>query len=195
MAPGQPLAARRIPCITPLQDPADRCQAGEQRRRGGLRLTVLWPLAAAGSGNNQSCVLRLDFHGQRILLPGDIETPVEHQLLRRERSALAAEVLLLPHHGSRSSSSSALLNAVGPELVLLSRGYRNRFGHPHPEVRRRLAAFGLPLCDTAEQGAVHIRLRRGLPPEVSGWRHKQRYYWAAPASPACSPAYNGAQVE
>ncbi len=181
-----------LPVSLPRQH---RCLAGQVRRFGELTISVLWPQAPGGEGNNRSCVLRLDFRGFGMLLPGDIESPVEHQLLRRDRPALAADLLLLPHHGSRSSSSSALLNAVSPDLVLLSRGYRNRFGHPHAEVQRRLVAFGLPVCDTAEQGAVQVRLFEGPRPQVLGWRHKRRFYWAAPASPACSAAYNGAQVE
>ncbi|MEE4193258.1 MAG: DNA internalization-related competence protein ComEC/Rec2 [Halieaceae bacterium] len=180
----------------PLTVPGQRdCRAGDRRHWGELAITVLWPRDAEGEGNNRSCVLVLAFRGRRVLLPGDIEATVEHELLRRQRADLAAEVLLLPHHGSRSSSSSALLHAVAPELVLLSRGYRNRFGHPHGRVLRRLSAFGLPVCDTAEQGAVHVQLLPGRPATVSAWRHKHRFYWAAPASPACSPAYNGAHVE
>ncbi len=171
------------------------CENGQRRQLGGLSIEVLWPRDESGEGNNRSCVLRLAFAGLHILLPGDIESSVEHALLRTHRPALAADVLVLPHHGSRSSSSSALLAAVDPALVLLSRGYRNRFGHPHPLVEQRLEAFGLVPCDTAEQGAVQVRLEQGRIEEVSGWRHKRRLYWAAPASPACSPAYNGAQVE
>ena len=171
------------------------CRTGQSRRWGELAISVLWPWDEAGAGNNRSCVLRLDFQGLRILLPGDIEASVEQRLVRRDRAALAAQVLLVPHHGSRTSSSTALLNAVQPELALLSRGYRNRFAHPHPAVSRRLAALGLPICDTAEQGAVHLRLADGRLQAISGWRHKHRFYWAAPASPACSAAYNGAQFE
>ncbi len=202
-ASGAQAVARRFPVLEtwlgealPVELPAQAlCLAGQTRQLGALAIEVLWPQDQEGQGNNRSCVLRLQYGELGILLPGDIESVVEHRLLRAQRSALAADLLVLPHHGSRSSSSSALLAAVNPSLVLLSRGYRNRFGHPHPLVTRRLAAFGLVACDTAEQGAVLVRLRPGAIASVSGWRHKRRFYWAAPASTACSAAYNGAQVE
>ncbi len=191
-----PVAETWLGEALPLDLPAQAyCLAGQRRRLGELGIEVLWPQDLEGQGNNRSCVLRLDYGELGILLPGDIESAVEHSLLRGDRGLLAADVLVLPHHGSRSSSSSALLAAVDPSLVLLSRGYRNRFGHPHPLVTRRLAAFGLRACDTAEQGAVQLRLVPDGIATVSGWRHKRRLYWAAPASTACSPAYNGAQVE
>jgi competence protein ComEC len=171
------------------------CRAGRHRQFGRLDIEVLAPLAPGAAGNNASCVLRLDSEGFRVLLPGDIETAVEYDLLRRRRARLAAEVLVLAHHGSRSSSSSAFIAAVGPQMVLLSRGYRNRFGHPHGVVMRRLAAFGAVPCDTAEQGAIRLRAREGEFRSLLGWRHKWRYYWAGAASPACVPAYNGAQVQ
>ena len=170
------------------------CPRGQQRYFGSLRIEVL-ATAAAEPGNNASCVLRLASDGYRVLLPGDIESSVEHALVREQAELLAANALVLPHHGSRSSSSSPFIAGVAPELVLLSRGYRNRFGHPHGMVLRRLQVFGLRACDTTEQGALRLRAREGRFESIMGWRHKRHYYWAGVASPPCVPAYNGAQVE
>lgn len=171
------------------------CRAGQRRRFGDVDIEVLGPPGAGAEGNNASCVLRVHNGGYRLLLPGDIETEVEYALLRNRREQLSADLLVLPHHGSRSSSSSAFLAAVAPDLVLLSRGYHNRFGHPHGVVTRRLQAFGLRACDSAEQGAIAVRASDGYLRSVVGWRHKRRYYWAGAASPPCIAAYNGAQVE
>ena len=126
-------------------------------------------------------------------MPGDIDAGAERALLRRYRDDIVAEVLVVPHHGSRSSSSSAFLAAVRPRLALISRGYLNRFGHPHPEVSERFRRFGLAVCDTARQGALRLTAdARGMR-EVAGWRRQHQYYWQEVASPPCAPAYNGAQ--
>jgi competence protein ComEC len=189
-AVGQTWYGEAAPLGLPGQRP---CRAGARHTVGDLRLEVLSPQDEDGEGNNRSCVLRLRFGNLALLLPGDIEASVERELLRRRRDALASNVLVAPHHGSRSSSSSAFLAAVRPELVLLSRGYRNRFGHPHPEVTARYAHFGLPVCDTAGLGAVRLVLDRERIRTVAGWRNRRPRYWHGVASPDCAPAYNGAQ--
>ncbi|MEM0955812.1 MAG: ComEC/Rec2 family competence protein, partial [Pseudomonadota bacterium] len=169
---------------------AKRCRAGQRHRYGDLTIDTLAPWTPDVSGNNSSCVLLLSVDGYRVLLPGDIESEIEYGLIRRHRNQLDVDLLLAPHHGSGSSTSSALLNATTPDLVLLSRGYRNRFGHPDPAVMRRLRAFGAVICDTAEQGAVMIRLENGKISQLDRWRDATPRYWQALASPACDPAYN-----
>jgi competence protein ComEC len=168
------------------------CRGGEAHRVGPLELEVIWPRATGVTGNDSSCVIRVLWRGRRLLLPGDISADVERGLVREWRKQLAADVMVVPHHGSRSSSTSPLLAAVNPELVLLSRGYRNRFGHPHPDVVARYRRFGLEPCDTAGQGAIQVLLDSAGIQSVTGWRWQRRYYWSGAASPACSPAYNGA---
>ncbi len=170
------------------------CRAGMGLERRDLSIRVLSPTGEETAGNNRSCVLLLTVAGYRLLLPGDIEAAVEHRLLRANRAALAADVLVVPHHGSRSSTTSALLAAVAPELALLSRGYRNRFGHPHDPVRKRLDVFDLAPCDTAEQGALRLVLENGRLVALERWRGQRHYYWMGAASPACGPAYNGAVI-
>jgi competence protein ComEC len=171
-----------------------RCVTGLRLQRPGLSIVTLAPWRVDTQGNNSSCVLRLDIGGYRVLLPGDIEAPVEHGLIRRNPGALAVDALLLPHHGSVSSTSSALLNATWPSLVLLSRGYHNRFGHPDPAVQRRLQAFGLSVCDTAEQGAILLALQNGELVALTRWREARRRYWSPLASPDCGPAYNAGET-
>ena len=127
------------------------------------------------SENDASCVLRIGAGAQRLLLTADIEQAAEAQLLRRA-DALRADILLVPHHGSLSSSSAAFLDAVRPQVALLSVGYRNRFGQPAPAVLARYAQRGITIVDTRESGA--IRLQLGPPGlTVDAYRAQAKRYW------------------
>ena len=105
-------------------------------------------------------VLTLRIGAQAALLTGDVEREGERTLLRRP-AALRAQVLKVPHHGSRTSSSSAFLGAVRPEVALVSAGYRNRFNHPHPEVVERYRALGVRLFRTDLHGAIGVEMTPG----------------------------------
>ena len=109
------------------------------------------------------------------LLAGDIEREQEGALVAAQAEALRADVLLAPHHGSKTSSSPAFLDAVAPRLVIVQAGYRNRFGHPAPEVRQRYEARGASMADTAHCGAV--RWRSGNPAHWDCERDTSRRYW------------------
>ena len=125
---------------------------------GGVIATVLNPgPASAGldEPNDHSVVLHLQFGQISFLLPGDIEVPVEQKLVEREMP-LRATVLKSPHHGSRTSSSEAFLEAVEPQLVVISVGEDNHFGHPSPEVIERYATYGLPVLRTDERGTIEL---------------------------------------
>jgi len=137
---------------------------GSPRREiGDLRVEPLWPpRAGRGSDNARSLVVRIALPGgHRVLLPGDIDALAEMQLLSLETDP-RADVLLLPHHGSRSSSSAAFLAAVAPQLAIASAPCRGRFGMPHPDVRRRLAERAVPLAWTGRDGALRVALRGRL---------------------------------
>jgi competence protein ComEC len=89
-------------------------------------------------------------------------------------------VLLVPHHGSRSSSGAAFIDAVQPRIALVSAGYRNRFGHPHPDVVARYRARGIALHETAREGAIRVAIdAAGNIEPVEGWRARQRRFWYA----------------
>ena len=107
-----------------------------------------------------------------MLLTGDIERAAEAELVARNAAALRAEVLLLPHHGSRSSSSMEFLAAVDAKVAIAPVGYRNRFGHPSAEVLERVSA--LKVMRTDRDGAVVVKLTRL---EVEGERQRRRRYW------------------
>jgi len=123
--------------------------------------------------NNQSCVLKVVAPGGSMLLTGDIERSAEAQLLDRP---VRADVLLVPHHGSRSSSTAEFIDAVRPRWAVVPVGYRSRFGHPHPEVLERYRAAGVKVSRTDREGAVHVVLSP-LEVRVDSERGRRPRYW------------------
>ncbi len=113
------------------------------------------------SENNNSCVLQLAFGAIRILLPGDIETEAENNLVRRYGEKLQSTVMLAPHHGSASSSSYALLKHAKPKYIVFSAGYKNSFNHPNEKVLARYGEFGSKALDTASSGMVSFEFNAG----------------------------------
>jgi competence protein ComEC len=134
-------------------------QAGMQLALGdGVIATILSPGPATKTvdePNNHSVVLHLQYGQISFLLGGDIEAPVEQSLVRSQ-APLAATVLKSNHHGSKTSSTEAFLTAVHPQIVVISVGQDNRFGHPAPEVLERYAAHGLTVLRTDEQGTIEL---------------------------------------
>ncbi|HEX4843151.1 MAG TPA: DNA internalization-related competence protein ComEC/Rec2 [Limnobacter sp.] len=119
---------------------------------------------AAFKTNNQSCVLKISNGQHTVLLAGDIEQSAEAQLIARHGSAgLQADMLLVPHHGSRTSSSWPLLAAVRPSSALIQSGWRNAYGHPHPQVVARYASQGIHMFNTAQLGALHFAFEQTNP--------------------------------
>jgi competence protein ComEC len=158
----QPQAAllSSIEATHPLQAlrPAERCVAGKHWEWDGVRFEILHPLAddytPTAKPNALSCVLRISNGRATAILAGDVERDQEAALVRRE-PGLAADVLLVPHHGSKTSSTAAMLDAVSPSLAIVQSGYRNRFGHPAEEVRARYVARNAAVVDSPHCGAVH----------------------------------------
>jgi competence protein ComEC len=136
---------------------AKRCEAGQHWVWDGVVFEVLHPLAsdyARGLKSNAlSCVVRIGNGHQTALLAGDIEHHDENALVARGAS-LKADVLLAPHHGSKTSSSAVLLDAVKPSVVIVQAGYRNRFGHPAPDVLLRYGERGIQMIDSPHCGAA-----------------------------------------
>jgi len=158
------------------------CIEGERWYWDGVRFSLLHPQSDRGSDNEQSCVLRID-GAYSVLLPGDIERRSEARLLRDRSTELAADVLLSPHHGSRTSSSAELVAAVRPHIVVHSAGWRSRFGHPRAEVVERYAAVGAEQFVTGVVGAVTIREDRDGRLRVLQYRRENARWWNAAAEP------------
>jgi competence protein ComEC len=112
---------------------------------------------SGGDCNNHSLVVKVAMGNCGILFPGDIEIPAEKRLIDCCRHNVASQVLVAPHHGSRTSSSKSFLDAVRPEKVVISAGWRNRFGFPHKTVLKRYQALGSEVFRTDNQGAVLLR--------------------------------------
>ncbi|EJM65328.1 DNA internalization-related competence protein ComEC/Rec2 [Pseudomonas sp. GM55] len=163
------------PSDLPVELQAERCESGRQWTWDGVDFQLWhWPLA--GDSNQNSCVLLIEANGERLLLSGDIDAAAERALLDSPL-ALPTDWLQAPHHGSRSSSSGALLEVLQPKGALISRGQGNSFGHPHPTVIARYQKRGMAIYDSAEHGAIRLQLGRFEPP----WSMRQeRRFWRDP---------------
>ena len=163
--------------------PATRCVAGQRWRWDGVDFEVLHPQAddydAGHKTNAMSCTLRISNGAQSALLAGDIEQAQEAKLVAAGASTstntLKSDVLLVPHHGSKTSSSAAFLDAVQPQIALVQAGYRNRFGHPAPPVLARYAERHIRVIDSPHCGA--ITWTSAQPKEVTCQRQSSLRYW------------------
>ncbi len=158
--------------------PGEACAAGQSWEWDGVRFSILHPpaasyLQAVSKSNHLSCVLRVETSRHSALLTSDIETPDEQRLLADALTPLRSQVLLVPHHGSRTSSTVDFIRAVDPEEVIFPVGYRNRYRHPHPEIVERYA--GRRAWRTDRDGALQVVLGEGL--EVVDYRSAYRRYW------------------
>ncbi len=139
--------------------------AGERASLGRWRLRALHPSAGDRAGSNdRSLVLVAAVHGRRVLLTGDLEAEGEGRILAGASSAeVACDILKVAHHGSRSSTTAAWLEATGPRLALISAGLRNRYGHPAAVVLERLEERRIAVLRTDRQGLIRIVIpRHGL---------------------------------
>ena len=161
--------------------PVQRCQAGQHWVWDGVRFDVLHPQGGAydapAKPNALSCVLRISSGDRAVLLAGDIEEAQEAQLVA-DGVNLRADVLLVPHHGSKTSSSAAFLQAVQPTLALVQAGYRNRFGHPATVVVEGYRRENILLIDSPHCGAfVWQSWRLEAPQNDACLRLREQRYW------------------
>jgi competence protein ComEC len=159
--------------------PMEPCGAGQHWDWDGVHLEVLSPPASseATTDNDRSCVVLITGTGGQMLLTGDIDADVESRIAGHWRPSLPL-VLQVPHHGSRTSSSPGFIAATKPELAMVSTGWLNRFGHPRPEVLQRYASAGVPVLNTALEGAIQIDFPAHIATyEAIRWRQRQRRYW------------------
>ena len=155
-----------------------RCQAGQSWVWDGVVFEVLHPPPLAlqprkPKPNEVSCVLRISTPQGSALLAGDIEFRQELALVDQGLSPV--DVLLAPHHGSKTSSSLPFLQALQPRIALVQAGYRNRFGHPAPEVVARYAQLGIQLVESTRCGAA--TWRSDAPAQVQCERAERQRYW------------------
>lgn len=181
------IAVRKILSSVPEKVPdlpsaAQRCVAGQRWEWDGVTFEVIYPIPELGTRRNDaSCVLRVSTAGGALLLPGDIEKRSEKALLAATPSALKADVIVAPHHGSNTSSTAAFLAAVRPNYALFAVGYRNRYGFPKPAVVDRYRVMDTRMLNSAHEGAIMLRLTTAgvlSPPE--SYRREALRYWHTP---------------
>lgn len=158
-----------------------RCEAGQSWAWDGVRFDVLHPQAAdydrGLKSNAMSCVVKVSGAQGTALLTGDIERQQEADLLfGAQRDALRSDLLVVPHHGSRTSSTAAFLDAVAPRVAVIQAGYRNRFGHPVAEVLSRLDERGAAVHASPACGAWWWHSGTGITEAVCE-RDTARRYW------------------
>ena len=157
------------------------CFDGQGWTWDGVRFDVLQPpftrhASPSAKSNDMSCVLRVEAGGQVLLISADIEARSEGELLARHRAELRADVLIVPHHGSLTSSSTGFLAAVDAPLALIAVGYRNRFGHPKQEILDRYASRNTLMYRSDRDGALSFELGQA-PLQVSALRQAAGRYW------------------
>ena len=144
--------------------PNSRCVSGQSFIWQGLSFEMLSPMQANGDKNDDSCVLTISDGWHRVLLPGDISVKQERRLLSLDgmRNKLASDLLIAPHHGSKSSSSRRFLQAVAPRYAVFSSGYLNQWNMPSAEILSRYRAENIETFNTADVGMVRFTFNKAL---------------------------------
>lgn len=161
---------------------AQRCTAGRRWQWDGVDFALLHPAEASYAdpklkAHDRSCVLRVASPAGSALLTGDIEARTEAGLIRRDAAALRANLLIVPHHGSRTSSTPEFIAAVAPEVAVFTPGYRNRFGHPRPEIVERYTEAGVRTYRTDDEGALTFAFDPGVALAARRERDVDPRYW------------------
>ena len=179
LADAQPLAAHA--------GSAQRCVAGARWRWDGIDFEFLHPRPERYEdqklrGNDRSCVLRVASAQASVLLTADIQKKSERELLAGAQDRLRSQIMVVPHHGSGTSSGEEFVERVNPDIALVTAGYRNRFGHPKEEVLDRYRALGSRIYRTDLEGALMLTAAADGRVDVARYRSIYQRYWHAPSS-------------
>jgi len=156
---------------------AERCRRGQRWVWDAVEFEVLHPdIETFASDNDTSCVLRIVGRGGATLLTGDIEEAGELTLIRA--SLPPAELVVIPHHGSRSSSTEGFVAATQATLAVVSAGYRNRWNFPKEDIVARWRAAGARVVSTIDSGAVEIEVTERDGWRIQEYRCERRRYWS-----------------
>jgi len=127
-------------------------------------------------GNNSSCVIKVSNQNGSLLLTGDIEEAIEYRLYKNFPKQVESDVLMVPHHGSQSSSSKEFLKAVNPKIAINSSGFANQFHHPHPKILERYKKASIQFIDTQEKGTIEL-LFTDQPIKVNQYIDDNPHFW------------------
>jgi competence protein ComEC len=154
------------------------CLAGQQWEWDGVSFEFLYPdKHHLDLGNNSSCVLMITAGNEHILMTGDIEKPAEVYLVDHDKRLLKANVLIAPHHGSRTSSTPDFLMAVHPEYVLYPMGYLNKFHFPNQDVMQRYNQIGAKSFQSDKDGAISLVIGENQAIDPLGYRESHQRFW------------------
>lgn len=160
---------------------ATPCRAGMHWRWDGVDFVMLHPDRADWGDNNGSCVLRISAAGGSLLLTGDIEAAAEHHLVMTRGRLLPADILVMPHHGSATSSTAAFVKRVHPAYALAPAGWHNRWDFPRPPVLARYRAIGAQILQTGTAGAIRMDVSAAAGVQApQRWRVVHRRFWQVP---------------
>ena len=163
------------------------CEAGKKWQWDGVFFEFLHPPTNwQGNNNNRSCVLKVSSGQYAVMLTGDIQKKAEHHLLSLQNNAgtqstLSANILLMPHHGSNTSSVQRFIKAVDPDWAIASAAYRSRFKHPTKKVVERYENLGIRVLNTADSGAIQFNIIPDLPIQApKEFRKIRQRFWSRP---------------
>lgn len=166
--------------------PVQRCVAGQSWEWDGVRFQFLAPFKKhkAKSRNNESCLLSIRAkNGQTLMLTGDIEVEAERAILEQAPAKmLKSDVILIPHHGSRTSSSLDFLKAVSPKIGIITAGFQNAYHLPNQKIVKRYENLGIQLFNTANTGGIQFVLGVKGPIQIVGQRRTFPYAYSATCS-------------
>jgi competence protein ComEC len=157
------------------------CSEGQKWSWDGINFELLHPSVISYrqdnlKNNDRGCVMRISIGKKSILLTADIEKNAEHRLLQTHPDKLASTLLVVPHHGSKTSSTPAFVAAIHPEYSAFTAGYRNHFGHPKAEVLERYRAIGSEILRSDEDGAILVEMNAERL-VVKKYRKTNAHYW------------------
>jgi len=158
---------------------ASYCLQHQSWEWDGVHFTFLYPtIEKLGLNNDSSCVLKVTTSHYSILLPGDIEKMAEKYLVSELKNELSADILIAPHHGSKTSAVPAFIQSVHPRYILFPVGYRNRYHFPHSIVLTQYKKLGTEMYDSVKSGAIFLKLTNDVDLVPILYRPEHRFYWS-----------------